>query len=146
MAALYRSMHASGEYPTVGTGNDQLGSRATDVLMDNDGNVLPGEGISVNICACQMPPHLVPFRLQHIFGHATGHGSRSGLIVWRHGEGPYVSDGIGGKLHARLGRSHGLVEPTKIMPKAEFDAALADTQCDWQIDENHSSNCKMGDY
>jgi hypothetical protein len=145
VAAVYRSMYPDGGSPQVGNESCQLGSRERDVAIDQAGNVSPGAGMSVSICACRMLPHLIPIRLQSIFRQAIGRGKRSDLVIWLHGDGEWVSGALGDRLYLSAGPSHGQLEPAGIMSKVDFDQALASTKSDWQKNETHSKNCeKMG--
>jgi hypothetical protein len=83
----------------------------------------------------QLPLHLVPRRLKGLRPAAVGKNS---LAIYRKGDGPFVqgpfADGL--RLYPDPSKSnHGVVEPVRVMPLQEYQAALAATRSDWSIDE-----------
>lgn len=124
-----------GDKPLVAPTARGLGVRpGVDITVDDLGNVAPGSGgMSVAPDWKLLPPWRIPHRLAHIMPQARG---RNEDACWRLGEGSFIADSIGGHLRFVPDRpSHGVVEPAFQMPLDDYQAALADTQDDWVVDE-----------
>jgi hypothetical protein len=126
--------------PSVGNQSNQLGvrtepSRHADVHPKwlPNGDVGPGEGMSVAPHWTALHPLHIPKRLRKYHADARG---RDELIIWRHGDGSFCDAAINDDLTlGSVTRQHGQVEPARIMPLARFQEALASTRGDWTRDE-----------
>jgi hypothetical protein len=81
----------------------------------------------------KLPSFLIPERLKGTVPKACGDDR---LRVWRHGEGAFADGSINGQL--ALGRTtakHGEVEPASRTLLGDYQAALAATKNDWELDE-----------
>jgi len=143
MPTLYRPMKtADDNLPVVGSSSKELGVRVppnphADVDLDENQIVkLNGRGMSVAEHWKHLPGHLVPKRLKSIFPPATGANS---LKCFKMGEGAFVEEELstGLKLAIKPGNPHGgNVTPTEKIKIDDFQAALAATRADWEIDED----------
>jgi hypothetical protein len=127
-------------YPKVGSTARTLGVRIppdkyADVHPDGQGRVGPGKGMSVapRLVDLDEIPHRVPARLgEYVYG-ASGKDSDR---VFAMGKGPFVASTVAPSLHlVRDKPKHGYVEPDKLMPLADYQAALAATRTSWEVDE-----------
>ena len=122
--------------PRVGIARNQLGARVgVDIHPDGE-QVFPtgSDGISVAPTVGALPSFLIPLRLRDRgFPKATGSEL---LTVWVHGDGPFVSSAINDLLRLQPTASkHGVIEPSRRMPVAEYQGALALTKQDWENGE-----------
>ena len=114
-----------------------LGVRPRDISMSPSGEVLPGTGgLSVHAGLRDIPPHMIPSRLQPKVSDATGDDK---LFVWAMGEGLFAPAPVAPSLMLRLGDpndpKHGLIEPDAIMTLEAYQLALAATRDRWEVDE-----------
>jgi hypothetical protein len=140
MPRLYRSMFHDGERPLIGDEQNHLGVRVVadprpDVQPDGDGYVGPGQGgMSVAPHWTKLPPFLIPERLNKLVPRARGDNA---LKCFRHGGGEFADGPVASGLAFRHTSSkHGLVEPAERMTLDSFQAALAATRNNWEVDEN----------
>lgn len=136
MPTVYRTMWEDNGLPRIGTGNNCLGVRVpptepADVRPDANGIVSPGRGMSVFSHWNKLPPALIP---EHV--HPRGRGP-TGLRCFRMGSGPFESCAMNSTLELRVGRKrkHGEIGPIQPVTIENFQADLAATQNQWQIDE-----------
>lgn len=135
MPLIFRTMTPDGDRPKVGPTARTLGVRpGVDITPDAQGFVAPRRGgMSVAPSWRQLKKHRIPRRLRQIVPGATGSNQDR---CWRMGNGPFTNDTVATSLGLRLERDdHGVVEPSVVMPLANFQAALAATQAEWSIDE-----------
>lgn len=131
-------MKSDGVRPVLGESASTLGARVpTDIPMDADGTVRPATGgMSVSPSLSFLPVRMVPMRLRHLVPGAVGSNS---LSVWSMGDGPFVAGGVAPYLQLRPDpenqKGHGFVEPETTMHLEQYQAALADTQDRWTVDE-----------
>lgn len=135
MPLIYRSMTPDGDRPKVGPTARTLGARVPADIPVQDGHVSPGTGgMSVTPSWRDLAPHRIPRRLVHLAPSA--HGSNNDFC-WRMGEGPFEKGAVSEDLELRPDRPpHGSVEPSATMTLDRYQAALAATQDQWQIDED----------
>lgn len=136
MPRIFRAMSRDGHRPLVAPTARGLGVRkGIDIAVDASGNVGPGSGgMSVAPDWRLLPPWRIPRRLAQVVPQASG---RNDDACWRLGEGDFVTELIG--QHLRFGPdrpTHGVIEPAYEMSLSFYQAALADTQEDWIIDES----------
>lgn len=137
MPTIYRSMIADGDKPQVGSGGKLLGVRPSDIPVDGANRVQPATGgMSVAPAWRRLLPHLIPRRLRHLCGKASGPNR---LRCWRMGEGRFVAGPVSVDLALRPDAGepdrHGFIEPIREMPLSEYTAALAATRDEWERDE-----------
>jgi hypothetical protein len=101
-----------------------------DVQVSASGDVEPlGGGMSVAPSIRDLPPHRIPRRLRDSFPEAAGSDR---AVVWRAGTERFADAPFTDDLKLRVDKTyHGLIEPSRPMPLAEFRAALAQTVEDW---------------
>jgi hypothetical protein len=140
---MYRSMvpqpSVTPVVPAVGTDDNMLGARVpphprADVLPDSSGNVGPvGKGLSVAPSLAALPQPLVPKRLRDKRLGARGSNT---LRVFRLGEGSFVRAPVGSSLELLpTSPKHGVIQPVKAAPLADYQNHLAATQALWEVDE-----------
>jgi len=135
-------MKATGDRPMIGSGRGELGVRLPggpskpDVTPDGAGLVHPGGGgMSVSPTLRQLPPFLLPRRLNGALGLREAKGP-SDWLVFRLGSAPFDAAAIGPDLRLRPDSDdHGLVEPDRTMPEGQYQACLGSTLDAWVIDE-----------
>lgn len=135
MPTVFRVMKVENGKPKVGTLFGELGVRPNkDIPVNSDGTVDPlTGGLSVGASLYELPPAVVPKRLNHIVQGANGNRSHR---VWRLDTGPYEEGLLTEQLNVRIEPDrHGFVEPATTMPLDTYQEALAGTCDDWQIDE-----------
>jgi hypothetical protein len=138
MPRVFRLMKSEAGRPKVGTASMMLGVRPgnRDIPVTPGGEVLPGTGgFSVYAGLRDLPPHMIPSRLQSLVPDAAGDDR---LSVWAMGVGPFASAPIATRLMLQVDpddSKHGLIEPDAIMLLEEYQAALAATQDHWAVDE-----------
>ena len=125
--------------PAVGTTDNMLGPRVpphprADVHPDPSGAVGPiGEGLSVAPSLAVLPQVLVPKRLRDKRPGACG---KNALQVFRLGEKSFARGTVGDALElVPTSSDHGIVQPIRAMPLAEYQEHIAATQALWQVDE-----------
>jgi hypothetical protein len=121
MRQLFRGMRPDGDKPLIDRSARALGVRVgTDIVLDSEGNVAPGQGMSV---APDDPLLLPPHRRPSEFG---GTGTDP---VWR-----LADNELGDSLSwSQDAPTHGVIEAAHIMSLAEYEDGLADTQDRWVI-------------
>ncbi|HBJ33845.1 MAG TPA: hypothetical protein DDZ51_03575 [Planctomycetaceae bacterium] len=150
MPKAYRSMKSEGvpPKPVLGDSATKLGLRARDLAPDANGNAVPGKG-GVSIFSSiagigrriqgLFPPDMVPARL-HKTGKVTGAIGPNSLRVFKLGEGNYEEGEIADRLRlvpdGVANPDHGTIQPSFVMPMAEFKRAIADTKELWEDGEN----------
>ena len=142
MPILYRPMkRADDDLPVVGSNSKELGVRVppnqyADVDLDENQLVeLNSRGMSVSEHWRHLPGHLVPKRMKLNFPAATGSNS---LACFMMGAGAFVEEDVSTDLRLVIkpGNPHGgNVTPKQQIHIDNFQAALAATRDDWEIDE-----------
>jgi hypothetical protein len=141
MPLFYRAMTKTLDgKPAIGPNPRALGVRTPphetpDIRPDERGNVAPETGgMSVAPSWRQLPPWRIPKRLSSLCAGARGKNEDA---CYKLGAGAFEPGAISERLFFRPDApDHGLVEPATVMPLSDFQAALAATQNEWQIDEN----------
>jgi hypothetical protein len=141
MPLIFRAMTRNLEgKPVAGTSARSLGVRvppdgAADIAPDAAGNVHPETGgMSVAPAWRKLPSYRIPKRLAPLAPDACGKNEDA---CFRLGEGEFIRSVVTAELMLRPDRpSHGLIEPAVLMSLVNFQAALAATQDQWQIDES----------
>jgi hypothetical protein len=125
--------------PIVGSDSNMLGVRIPphkrpDIFPDADGNVSLGvHGMSVAPTWRDLPPFLIPKRLEHLAPDARG---RDELICFRYGDGDFIQSPVTEELFLKPNSpTHGTVQPAYLMSSVDFQASLAATRDDWKVDE-----------
>ena len=122
-------MKGEGGRPKVGSVSMMLGVRPRDIPVSSKGEVLPGTGgLSVYAGLRDIPPHMIPSRLQATVPDAAGDDK---LFVWAMGEGVFSAAPVATSLMLQLDPTdpkHGLIEPDAIMTLEEYQMALAATK------------------
>jgi hypothetical protein len=140
---VFRAMRAdlAHNLPIVGsTSSSELGVRpGVDVTVDASGNVvLDASGMSVAPGWRDLDFTRIPKRLRHLVPGAKGANS---TFCFAMGVGP-IQNGLvanGVELIPDAGPmlvTHGVVAPVQTVPFAQYQADLANTRPDWQIDES----------
>lgn len=134
MPRVFRIMKQDADgSPTLGLSN--LGVRpGIDVEVDAQGNVLVnGKGMSVAPDWRDIVPSRIPKRLRAIVPGAAAGNSFSCFCI---GEGPFQRGDLAKGLVLEPDSAiHGVVVPAVVVPFAEYEADLAATRPDWQVDE-----------
>lgn len=142
MPRIYRPMHQDARVtgkPRIGCTSCLLGVRVPpdshcDVRPDSGGVVAPGTGgMSVRDSWRSLPFFLIPRRLVALVPGARGNPK---LHVFAMGSGAFGAGPLNESLVVRPdSNGHGLVEPRDAVHVESFQAALAQTQADWEVDE-----------
>jgi hypothetical protein len=112
--------------------NPKLGNVDVHPVPFPDGDVGPGEGMSVAPHWTKLHPRKIPKRLDKI-AYAIGSND---LVIWRHGKGGFSASAINRDLVlGHVKPRHGLVEPATNMSITHFQQALKATRGDWIEDE-----------
>ena len=140
MPLIYRSMYATGNKPTIGSSATTLGVRVppsdkADLPVEPDGMVRPNTGgMSVAPAWRDLAVWRISKRLR---GKMEGACDSMNIFCWRMGNGPFVPEQVATGLFLRPDSNiHGNVEPDHPMPLSEYQAALAATREQWEIDED----------
>ncbi len=89
--------------------------------------------MSVAPSAAKIPPFLIPARLKAKYRAATGDDTTA---IWSHGDGPFENSSVNDSLKLMVTSPvHGVLSPKEPVPIGDYQAALAATQAQWQIDE-----------
>lgn len=131
-----------------------LGARERDLGREEvpPSNFLEPEkaGLSVGGCVRTNYFNILPQRLAKIYPQwARGAKGKDAHKVWAMGEGTYESAPVNVDLKLRIppiskdNPGHGLVAPNRRMLLEEYQAALAATQDQWKVDEEHSDGCPV---
>lgn len=153
-ARIIRVMKEEEGKPATGNGPAMLGVRSKDVGVDEDATetaqISPGMGgMSVAGCVRTLFVSLLPKRFETIdperFRGARASNSQK---VWVRGDGLYESSPVTSDLDLLIDdRSeppgHGSVEPNRPMPLSGYQASLAVTREEWEVDEGHLSDCPV---
>lgn len=144
---MFRTMKEDGGRPRMGVSRGELGARLPggtakeDVKPDGEGRVHPGGGgVSVSPSLRDLPPNLIPRRLQGTL--ARDARAPNDWRVWRLGAGPFTHGDVGPELQLRPDQprdgkiTHGELEPSRSMPVDEYQGALRSTRDAWEIDES----------
>lgn len=142
MPLIYRAMLADGDRPKVGSSAMALGVRVPpdkhpDIAVGVHGMVEPQTGgMSVAPAWRLLPLHRIPRRLRAKFPRAAG---KNESFLWRMGDGPFIEGPFSAHLFFRPDpekpNKHGFLEPAVTMPADNYQAALAITRDQWEIDE-----------
>lgn len=141
MPKIYRSMRKEADdKPTADATGKGLGVRAepvngvTDVDLDNEGRViLNGKGKSVAPRWRDQPIFLIPKRLVDKFPGARGSSS---LHCFAMGDGGFQDGKISEDLALVVDNAtHGVVVPELLVSVDRYQADLAATRDDWNLDE-----------
>lgn len=123
------------DLPEVGTANSsQLGARpGPDVSVDAANDVvLDGKGMSVVPAWRDLDYGRIPRRLHPKLYGATGSNS---CACFAHGAGAINADLILAPDAGAGSVTHGVVSPSRVMPEAQYNGAIAATRPNWVIDE-----------
>ena len=147
-------LEANGK-PDIGQGDNKLSARPgtgprTDIPVDADNQVRPGDGgLSVNGCACTIPPTIAPQRLVGIIPGAK-RPNTDNRRLWSHGASAFVEGQVSDNLHLRPngaadleGRQKGYVEPRRQMGFDEYQQAIASMRDEWNLDEQRNRACPI---
>ncbi len=133
MPQVFRSMKkALDGLPAVGPSASALGVRpGNDIDLDHQNNaVVNHKGMSVCRSWREMSIFRIPKRLDR-----RGQGNNS-LYCFKWGTGPFQRGAFAAGLELLPDSvTHGVVRPTQSVPLAQYEADLAATRADWQIDE-----------
>ena len=157
MPRIYRVMREADEKPLVGVESCMLGARLTDLSRednteeDNTENELvepEKAGLSVGGCVRTTYISILPRRLQTLYPEwARGAKGRNSDKVWAMGQGSYLAAPVSADLDLRFRTDdrpgHGLVAPSRKMALEEYQAALAATRDEWEVEEEHNSDCAV---
>lgn len=142
MALIHRVMTNQDDKPKLGPTRRTLGvkarpgdeSNAVDIPTDSHGIVRPNTGgMSVAPSWRDLPRHRIPARLRQLLPSACG---RNEDACWRMSDGPFQDAPVASGLRLRVtAKTHGVVEPTMVVPLDRYQADLAATQNEWVIDE-----------
>jgi hypothetical protein len=141
MPRIYRSMQKEGEWPKIARSASTLGVRIAtnssikpDIPVDDLGCVSPTTGgMSVAPSWRLLPAHRIPARLRRLCPEATGSNQ---VYCWTMGQGEFTDGPLASGLHVRrTSESHGLVEPSHVVPLSTYEADLAATREEWIVDE-----------
>lgn len=152
MPRIYRVMKQLDGKPETGNGSCMLGARESDLgraEAATDDFVEPAKaGLSVGGCVGTTYLNILPRRLQALYPQwARGAKGRNSDQVWTMGQGKYEAAPISADLDLRFQTEdrpgHGLVAPTRKMLLEKYQAALAATQDQWKVDEEHSDDCPV---
>jgi hypothetical protein len=152
MPRIFRVMKPLDGKPEVGNSSCMLGARERDLgraEAATDDFVDPAKaGLSVGGCVRTTYLNILPRRLQTLYPQwARGAKGRNSDQVWAMGQGKYETAPISADLDLRFQTEdrpgHGLVAPNRKMLLEEYQAALAATQDQWKVDEEHSDDCPV---
>ena len=152
MPRIYRVMKLLDDKPEIGTSSCMLGVRENDLGREEaaaDNFVDPAKaGLSVGGCVRTTYLNILPRRLQALYPQwARGAKEKDAHKVWAMGQGKYEATSISANLKLRFQTEdrpgHGLVAPSRKMLLEEYQAALAATQEQWKVDEEHSNDCPV---
>lgn len=116
--------------PTVAQASNALGVRpGIDIDVDPQGNAISNDkGMSVAPSWRDISPRRIPKRLG---GQGSNHSAAFTL-----GSGPFQAEAIATGLELFPdGPTHGVIRPTQPVPLTQYEADLAATRADWQVDE-----------
>ena len=146
MARIYRAMTAESGKPAVGQSARKLGIRpGTDIDVHPSGNVLPGNnGMSVAPYWWSLEAHRIPKRfLGREYVDETGTarmldfaaGSNNDEL-FRMGSGSFAEGPLTAELSlvVDVPGKHGVVSPARIMTLTMYEASLAATRDQWEIE------------
>lgn len=154
MPRIYRVMKQLDGKPETGNSSCMLGARERDLgrgEAPTDDFVEPAKaGLSVGGCVRTTYLNILPRRLQALYPQwARGAKGRDSDQVWAMGQGPYEAAPVTVDLDLRIppptkdNPGHGLVAPARKMLLEEYQAALAATQDQWKVDEEHGNDCPV---
>lgn len=152
MPRIYRVMKQLNGKPEGGDGSCMLGARESDLGREESeaGNfVEPAKaGLSVGGCVRTTYLNILPRRLQILYPQwARGAKGRNSDQVWAMSQGAYEATPVSEDLELRFKTEdrpgHGLVAPNRQMLLEDYQAALAATQDQWKVDEEHSDDCPV---
>ena len=112
-----------------------LGVRSgIDINIDAKNKVLiNGKGMSVSPNWRDIDPNRIPKRLRPIWSGASGSNN---VHCFRTGIGPFIQGAFAKGLTLEPDSPiHGTVAPEQVIPFPDYQANLAATRLDWQIDE-----------
>ena len=147
MPRVYRSMLEEAGQPKIERSANGLGVRidgeSADVGVQADGSLKAGkEGMSVAPLSKFLPRFRVYRGLEHIVEGAKS--PNANLRIWCMGEGPFQREIAAPDLMLIPDPpiegvvKHGVMAPERDMPITDYEAALANTQAQWIIDEARS--------
>jgi hypothetical protein len=116
--------------PTVAPASNALGVRpGIDIDVDQQDNAIPNDkGMSVSPSLNDIFPPRIPKRL--------GGQAPNSSAVFALGTGPFQQAVIADGLELIPDDpTHGVLRPTRLVPLAQYQADLAATRADWQVDE-----------
>ena len=134
MPRVFRVMRKDADdLPAVG--QTSLGVRpGRDVDLDSQDNVLVnGKGMSVAPNWRDININRIPKRLRPLLPGAAGSNT---WFCFRTGAGPFQQGAFANGLTLEPdSATHGIVAPAQIVPLATYEADIAATRPDWQVDE-----------
>jgi hypothetical protein len=136
-------MKMEGGRPQIGNGGYFLGVRIgsadnDDINPDENGFVQPGQGgMSVSSSLDALPSHRLPRRLREKYPQRIPDARAPNSVhCWHMGNGDFASgplvDGLCLRLDPDMPNTHAFVEPDGRMHLKDYEAALANTQGQWQ--------------
>lgn len=150
MPCVCRVMRPLDNKPEIGTASCMLGARESDLGREAATDAVEPEkaGLSVGGCVRTSYLNILPRRLQSLYPQwARGAKGKDSHQVWAMGQGAYEPAPISEDLELRFKTNdrpgHGLVAPSRKMPLEEYQAALAATQNQWKVDEDHRDDCPV---
>lgn len=136
MPRVFRIMRRDHDgLPTVQQSSSALGVRpGVDISLDPQGNVMVnGEGMSVNPNWRDASILRIPKRLRHLVAGARGSNNQ---FCFRSGTGPFQQGPFAAGLTLEPDSvTHGNLAPAHVVPLAQYEADIAATRPDWQVDE-----------
>jgi len=133
MPQVFRVMRRDADgLPTVAPSASALGVRpGTDIDVDAQNNaVVNNKGMSVSPAWRMISIFRIPKRLD-----SRGQG-KNNTFCFRRGAGAFQQSAFAAGLELFPDSpTHGVVRPTQLIALAQYEADLAATRADWQIDE-----------
>lgn len=133
MPEVFRAMRRDSDgLPTVAPTASGLGVRlGKDIDVDDETNArVNNKGMSVSPAWRQMAIFRIPKRL------GTGGQGSNNTYCFKSGTGPFqqAAFAVGLELIPDSA-THGVIRPAQLVPLAQYEADLAATRADWEIDE-----------
>jgi hypothetical protein len=136
MPRVFRIMRQERDgLPAVQQASSALGVRpGADISLDPQGNVIVnGQGMSVNPHWRDASILRIPKRLGHLVPGARGSNNQFCFCT---GTGPFQRGAFAAGLTLEPdSATHGNVAPAHVVPLAQYEADLAATRPNWQVDE-----------
>ena len=131
MPKVFRAMKRDDDgLPTVGASASALGVRiGADIDLDQQGNAIVNDkGMSVSPSWRVISIFRIPKRL-------GGQGSNN-TYCFTHGDGPFQQSAFAAGLELLPDHAtHDVIRPTQLVSLTQYEADLAATRADWQVEE-----------